>query len=430
MNALYIKKSLMQTIFSMSRNPAPFVKNPGRNFTRKRSITFSDLLLFLLTMENHSLNRELRRFFDSSEKLPPTKSALIQQREKLNEKALPYLFSAFNEQFEFKKTFKGYHLLAADGADVNIAPYAIDLLTRVQSNSPDSPYYQLHLNAMFDILENRYTDLILQPRAEYDERAAFNELIDRNPVSGKCIFIADRGYFSANVWAHLQDSGQYYVLRMTKTDFLERFSPPEKGPYDQDISISVTRSKKACHLKNHDIYWYLRPDRRFDYIPPDDKESLYMLSARLVRIILPNGTEEYLLTNLPRTFTKKDLSKIYNLRWGIEVSFRHLKYSHGLVYLHSLRREFIYQEIYAKMIMYNFTSLLARCVKVAYNGTKYKYQIVYSEAVATARDFLIHRFTNQRIKELLLHYRSEIKPDRSFPRKVRSQRYKPFHFRT
>ena len=124
-----------------------------------------------------------------------------------------------------------------------------------------------------------------------------------------------------------------------------------------------------------------------------------------------------------QSFDIQELKKLYNLRWGIETSFRFLKYNIGLNYFHSVKRTLIIQEIYARIIMYNFTMLLVHCVKVEKKNTKYEYKVSVSDAIDTSRTFLIERLKNGTIKENLLKYLTPIKPGRSFERKIRSKRF-------
>ena len=109
MKPSYIKNSLLKTINSMAQDPSRFVNRPGVDFTRKRKCSFSDLILLILSMEAHTLNREIKRYFKKASSLM-TKSALIQQRLKLNEKAFPFLFSELNRVVSLKKKHKGYYL--------------------------------------------------------------------------------------------------------------------------------------------------------------------------------------------------------------------------------------------------------------------------------------------------------------------------------
>ncbi|WP_374972327.1 transposase [Blautia producta] len=48
---------------------------------------------------------------------------------------------------------------------------------------------------------------------------------------------------------------------------------------------------------------------------------------------------------------------MYGRRWGIECSFRELKYTIGLTNFHAKKVEYILQEIFAWLIIYNFGSV-------------------------------------------------------------------------
>ncbi|MDB6226786.1 transposase [Lactobacillus amylovorus] len=93
-----------------------------------------------------------------------------------------------------------------------------------------------------------------------------------------------------------------------------------------------------------------------------DFEKLCTVKFRAckVRIIDPDtGKDEWqvLLTNLNhQEFPLPRMKKLYHLRWGIESSFRKLKYDLGCIQFHSKQDNFIEMEIYAHMIMFNTVS--------------------------------------------------------------------------
>ena len=65
-------------------------------------------------------------------------------------------------------------------------------------------------------------------------------------------------------------------------------------------------------------------------------------------------------TNLDRdSFPPAKLKKMYHQRWGIETAFRDLKHTIGLEHFHSKRAEFIAQEVFARLILYNLCELVA-----------------------------------------------------------------------
>ena len=72
-----------------------------------------------------------------------------------------------------------------------------------------------------------------------------------------------------------------------------------------------------------------------------------------------------LLTNLPSDkFPPHKLKEIYSMRWGIETSFRDLKYIVGMLKFHSKKSCFVTQEIYAALIMHNMTVVVSQCVEI------------------------------------------------------------------
>ena len=85
----------------------------------------------------------------------------------------------------------------------------------------------------------------------------------------------------------------------------------------------------------------------------------------------------------------EDLKRLYGMRWGIETSFRDLKYTLGLSYLHSKKTEYILQEIFAKLTMYNFAELITSHVVVKQKNRKYPYRINFAAAVHVCRNFFL-----------------------------------------
>lgn len=55
----------------------------------------------------------------------------------------------------------------------------------------------------------------------------------------------------------------------------------------------------------------------------------------------------------------EEIKKLCRLRWGIERSFRELKYTIGLTNFHAKNVDFILQEIFARLIIYIFTRLIS-----------------------------------------------------------------------
>ena len=106
------------------------------------------------------------------------------------------------------------------------------------------------------------------------------------------------------------------------------------------------------------------------------------------------------------------------MRWGIETSFRDLKHTLGLLHLHAKKVEFIYQEIFAKLTMYNFCELITQSVVIQQEQRKYAYKVNFSDAVHICFEFFLGKITPPRVEALLVQYISPIRPGRKDVRKL------------
>ena len=425
-----IRKDFSHLIDSIT--PDDVGKSKG-DFTRNRRCNLSDTIKLLLTMEGHSLNTEVSNYFTTVKKAIPSKSAFSQQRDKLTDDALPDLFAAVNRLFPFTRKYKGLHLLAVDGSDVNIPSFPGDTSSFVLYNSRNGGFHQLELNAVYDLLEKRYIDAISTPCKERNENRDLCIMVDRNPLDGRSLYIADRGYCAFNTFAHIVNAGQFFLIRAkapsSKTSFLKHLTLPDADEFDISHTFIFSRNSSGKDT-DPSVYKQIKTGTTFDYIEPDDKVSTFELSFRLVKVLIRDGQYEYLMTNLPRAkFPLSDVKNLYRARWGIETSFLKLKYNLALTYFHSKKRNFIHQEIFARLIMYNLSSLLIGSVKVKERNTKYTYVVAFSDAVPNCRLFLLTRMTGKTLKNLLLMSLTPIRPGRCSSRNVRSQRLKTLNNR-
>lgn len=418
-----------------SLNPEDVAKAPG-NFSRNRLCNFKDTLFLLMTMANHSLTTEITNFFSYQSKAIPSKSAFCQQRSKLSESALKNIFAATNNLFPFKKKFKGLHILAADGSDINIPSQAGEEATFTPYNSNKGGYHQIHLNAVYDILEKRYVDAIVTLKRETDEIGSLTKMVERSSLREDCLYIADRGYSSFNMLMHLDRSKQYYLIRTkspeNRNSFIRGIVPIDNCEYDVDHSFMLSR-RHFDKSFDKTVFKKIKSKGKFDFIEPDDKRTILKLSLRVVKIRLSEDSFEYLLTNLPRgKFPPCVLKELYGMRWGVETSFRSLKYSLGLNFFHSRKLEFILQEVFAHLTMYNLISLLNSCIKNKHlkKERKYQYMISFADSVVSCRWFITGMISAKKLKDLLSRNWNPIKPNRSFQRKTRSQRVQPLNNRS
>ena len=212
----------------------------------------------------------------------------------------------------------------------------------------------------------------------------------------------------------------------------QHLSLPDEDEFDIDVQFQLTRGHRIIYRQNPTKYKIIHSHTRFDYIKRGDKEALYPLSFRLIKIKLDDAHFEYLLTNLPReAFRLYEMKELYHLRWEIEKSFLFLKYGLCLNYFHSIKTERLYQEIYAKIILFNFTSLIVAAVPVPDRRfRKYKYKIAFTDAVYLCKDFLLGLQEWDYIEKELQRHLTQIRPNRQYQRKIVSQRLRGFQHRS
>lgn len=291
--AEHVKNNLLSLIREMASVPWLFSNNPAADFSRSRKLDFASTVRLLLSMESGSLQKELLEHFQFSVDTPSA-SAFSQQRDKLLPQTFPFLFSEFNSLFSFQRDYKGCRLLACDGSDLNIAHDPKDADTYFQNHPTDKGFNQIHLNALYDLCEKRYTDVVVQHARKENEPLAMTQMIDRCPNQKKTIFIADRGYETYNIFAHIQEKGMYYLIRVKdggRGSMTGSFELPAAAEFDHAMSLILTRKQTKevkASLKQYKILPKASP---FDYLDLYDRK-FYTLHFRVVRFAISEDSYE------------------------------------------------------------------------------------------------------------------------------------------
>lgn len=384
-----VKDTLTSIIKKMDERPENFVKNPGKDFTRNRKLTFESVIKLLLSMGGNNIYKELLEYFKYDIDTASS-SAFVQQRSKILPSALEFLFKNFTSSYHNHKTFKGYRLLAVDGSKLNIAHNTEDTNTYIKSLADAKGYNLLHLNALYDLCNKLYVDACIQPIRNKNETGALVDMVDNSSISEDVILIADRGYESYNVFAHIQEKGWKYVIRVKdrkSTGIVSSLRLPSSEAFDEKIHLNLTRKQTKEAKSNSKLYKFMPSNSRFDYLEMKTAD-IYPISFRVLRFEISENNYETIITNLDETEFSDDMIKnLYHMRWGIENSFRELKYAIGLVNLHSKKVEFITQEIFAKLTMYNFCEMITLNVIISNTQRKHEYQVNFTVAIHVCKHF-------------------------------------------
>jgi len=385
-----VKRKLTGLIGKMSENPGIFVKNPGKDFSRKRKLPFESVVQLLISMGGNSIYKELleSQGYDLN---TATTSAFIQQREKILPCTFEHLLNEFTNSHSTLKKYRGYRLLAKDGSELHFARNPDDLETYYKTNENAKGYNMLHLNVLYDLCNRLYVDTVIQPSKLQNERKALVDMVDRSIVNDKTIIIADRNYESYNIFAHIEQKGWYYLIRVKDIDsngILSGLLMPDEDEFDITVDRILTRRHTNQVIANPDVYRFMPSNVNFDFLPLKSKD-VYPISFRIVRLKVDEGSYQTIITNLELSeFPPDEIKELYRMRWGVETSFRELKYSVGLVNFHAKKREYIVQEIFARIIMYNFSEMITSHVVISLADTKHAYQVNFTVAIYICKFFL------------------------------------------
>lgn len=425
-------------ITSLNHIKSKLCCRPEKDFTRNRKVSFEFTIRSILSFGGGNLTNELlkaRKFALDT----PSSSAFIQQRSKISYAAFSELFSMINLTFDQDLRYKGYRLMAVDGSHIHVPTNPHDPDSYVKCKDNERPHNEFHLNAMFDIMQGIYTDAVVQKYRTQNEDQALIDMVERSQLTN-AIAICDRGYESYNNMAHLQMCHWRYVIRIKdpgRYGIASGLQLPDCAEYDLPVNLSLTRRKNKDTkelLKEKNCYRYIPSKVNFDYLPVKIKRSnpveFFTLNFRIVRIKVSEELYELLVTNLPESkFSAEELKKLYAMRWGIETSFRNLKYIIGMLKFHSKKSEFVTQEIYANLIMYNMTQIITNCVQLPLVKRKYEYKIRFSIAANIVKSLFLNDIPPPDAEILILRNLTPVRPNRNYSRKPRAKAQIQFMYR-
>ena len=430
-----VMERLSSIIDELSQSPELYVNKPGVDFTRDRKLPFESVMQLLISMGGNSIYNELltARGYDVN---TATSSAFVQQRAKILSCAFEYLLHEFTGTHSDLRTYRGYRLLANDGSSLHIPTNPADVDTYFENKAGEKGYNLLHLNAMYDLCNRIYVDALVQPGRLLNEKRALTDMVDRSRIDEKVILIADRSYESYNIFAHIEEKGWKYLIRVKDVDsngILSGLKLPRTDEFDVAITRILTRRNTNAIKAQPDVYKHISTNTTFDYIESSSSDT-YTISFRVVRFKISDDTYETIITNLdPFAFPPAELKKLYHMRWGIETSFRELKYTVGLINFHSKIRESIVQEVFARIIMYNFAEMITTHVVISKSGAKHVHQVNFTVAIHVCRQFMRVCFWNHGhlpdVEALIAKNTLPVRPDRSNKRKMRSQTVVSFLYR-
>lgn len=326
-------------------------KKDETSFARKKKLDFATMYFFVLTLIKQNLDFD-REHFSKYFNVKVVSSAITQRRSQIKYTAFEEMLEYTASKIKTDKYYKGYHLIAADGMRGEL-PRQKELIEEYGLRKNDG-YPQFHAVSFYDVLNEVFL-CAKWGKHPCDERSAVIDLIKNKNIAQNSIFLLDRGFTGIELIKTFEDSRHNFVLRANTTaTFSEIKQFLESNKTDSEITIYYDR--KRANWNKH----------KSDFI-----ELPYSVNLRFIKIILNTGEVEVLITNLSADeFSAEEIGELYNLRWGIETCFNHLKNAVHVETFIGIKNNSIKQEFFASLIVYNLAKSAAKEAQKIYDSKK------------------------------------------------------------
>jgi hypothetical protein len=391
----------------------PLYRTRKRAFTREEDakLPFAHLVLFLLWNSKLAARSAIKQYI-REKKLDFTlkKQSLFESREKLSHRIfidLNEIWFLHNTVYSGKfETWNGCRIIAVDGSVFDVPPDA-EYFGRLKTAGGSVP--KARVLGCVDVLNDFVVKADIKPFSISEGAMAKEILRDFSKVPGtEDVFLFDRGFFSRDLARQLVKSKQKFLFRIS------RKSLKELNSADENDQIIVRKDK--------------------------NQEDLVL---RVINFPLPSGEMEKLATNIfDENLTPSDFFKLYNFRWGIEVSYLMLKNRIEIEDFSSAKTELILQDFFAAVLLYNLT--IAEIQDAASEDPKpvirklYAHKVNKNNAFSELRNLLIDAVLSEnpaKLSDFYARTRREIlgdtvpiRPNRpSPPRSVKYKKAKYSH---
>jgi hypothetical protein len=395
------------------------------DLTRSRKQSFCSTLLFMMNFLTKSLPIEIERFvsfFKQSLGVSSTerfsKSAFVQYRKKIKPSAFKDLSKVLTDEFYTDneisiKRWNGFRLLSVDGSSITL-PNTDELknLYGETKNHTETSVVQARVSVLYDVYNHYVLDALLSNKKTGERSLAIEHL---QYCRAKDLIIYDRGYPSFDlIYRHIQLELDY-VMRV-KTSFSGLTQAFKNSGRKSEIA-EMLPGKNAC-LKNIN----------YNRNTP--------VKVRLIRVDLPNGEVEILITSLQnnKIYKNKIFKSLYFERWKVETFYDELKNKLKVEYFSGYSNHSILQDFNAAILVSNIETLIVTEINEELQAEKSKKKYIYKVNKNLSYGFLKDRilalfFSRKSIDDIIYEIKSllrtnlvPIRPNRSFTRHANKYR--------
>lgn len=393
-----------------------------KDFTRNRKVMPKDIILYELNKKGLSTKMEIINFNNINDIQNISSPGLFKQREKLNPDSFIYLTQISLKSFYYDysnevKTYNGYILKAVDGSDFEIpnTKAAREKYNGKQQNQ----CARVTVSTCYDIL-NKYTLDTIVEKYDFSETEMLNRhlnTINNEKLLGefKSITIADRNYKNLSFFYQSIKKDEKFLIRIASSCYEKETQAMKSDDEIIEIGYEYNRVK---YYKDTDkeLYEYLKSGKN--------------IKIRCVKITLETGEIEYLLTNLDNNeFSTDEINKLYNLRWKIELNYKHLKNNLKIECITSSKDLLIKQDIYSQVLVANMLQAFINDSDEELQKLKYKNKVKTNNnmAIGIFKNTLIYILLEddakkrlemmEKFQEAIMKYIISTKPNRKSIRK-------------
>jgi len=236
----------------------------------------------------------------------PTDAAITIARSRLGSRPLAELFSAVAKPLSKKKDsacwYRNWHLMAIDGTvfDLPDTPANETVFGRPGSSRGRSAFPQARVVALAECGTHAIVDAVIG--GTKDSEVALAGGLFRS-LTSKDLHLADRGFYSFDLWKTAASSGAQLLWRMKSSAVLPALEVFEDGSYRSEV-FAATDTKKTTPITV----------RVIEYVLEGRSDCSSQRPYRLITTIIDPGAA-------PAT----ELAALYAQRWEIETSFSELK---------------------------------------------------------------------------------------------------------
>jgi len=374
----------------------------------------------MINFLNKSLSLEIVNFVSHlKEKLGRgqsyfTKSAFVQARNKVSPEVFLYLIKRLNDEFytdnsNVKLILDGFRVLAVDGTCITLpTTKELEDLYGKSTNQNQAYTVQARASVLYD-LSNRIALNSILSHIDIGERELALQQLQHCKKGDLVIY--DRGYPSYDLFHEHNEMNVAFVIRA-------------KSNFNSVASVFLKSGKTSQVVE-------FFPGQRMDLTGKTYNKNT-PIKVRLIRIELPGGETELLITSLTdsKKYKHSIFKELYFRRWKIETYFDELKNKLGIEHFSGYSNQSILQDFYAAIFVSNLQSLivaeLAEELAQDAGESKYNYKVNTALSYGFMKDRILTVFfkkgdMNPIITELKDLFRGNlvpIRPERSNPRNV------------